>query len=261
MDTSNSTTPQKFCNSCKQWYPATSEYFHRRSDAACGLKSPCKECKSKQGAEYRARNYNHVQESRASYRERNRELLREKDREYQRANPEKSRLRSRRWRARNLERERERGRQYYRDNPKKSLEWKRANPDKARETHRRWRQNNPQVAKVRAHRRRAREQKLPSQFTAADWTFALEHFNHKCAVCGRPHGLWHKLVPDHWIPLASPNCPGTVPANIVPLCHGLSGCNNVKQHRDALEWLQDTFGKRKAKAIATRIEAYFELVR
>ena len=37
--------PQKFCMKCKQWKPATPEYFYRKADAYDGLSMQCKSCK------------------------------------------------------------------------------------------------------------------------------------------------------------------------------------------------------------------------
>lgn len=87
------------------------------------------------------------------------------------------------------------------------------------------------------------------------------HFGGRCAVCERPPGLWHTIAADHWTPISSPDCPGTVPSNIVPLCHGVDGCNNSKHDRDAAEWLSETRGKRQANKIIARIEGYFESIR
>lgn len=66
---------------------------------------------------------------------------------------------------------------------------------------------------------------------------------------------------DHWIPLSSPECPGTVPCNIIPLCHSKAGgslcCNNVKGNRDPTVWLEEEFGLKKAKRVIKRINDYF----
>lgn len=110
-------------------------------------------------------------------------------------------------------------------------------------------------------KRRTLEYQLPFNFTEQDWHNCLEYFGHKCAVCGRPVGLWHTLAKDHWIPITHPYCPGTIPTNIVPLCHtrkdGEGGCNNLKGNKAAAEWLIRQFGKRKAVIILKRIEGYF----
>ena len=56
-------------------------------------------------------------------------------------------------------------------------------------------------------------------------------------------------------------CPGTIPTNIVLLCHGISGCNTRKRDQDPIEWLNKQLGPRKAKAKLKEIEAYFDWVR
>lgn len=108
-----------------------------------------------------------------------------------------------------------------------------------------------------AERRKARQLGLPDTLTIQQWNHALVYFNHSCAVCGRFIGLWHTIAMDHWMPLSDNNCPGTIAKNIVPLCHGLDGCNNKKRNRNPVEWLTDTYGKRKANKILRRIEQYF----
>lgn len=137
-----------------------------------------------------------------------------------------------------------------------SREYNRLHWDRLREIQKKDRKNNPDRIRAKNNRRRARMVNLPCLFTVDDWNFALEFFNHRCAVCGRPAGLWHTLAQDHWIPLSNPNCPGTVPSNIVPLCHGDNGCNNSKHSRDPIEWLNSRYGPQKAKHILKRIEEY-----
>jgi hypothetical protein len=113
---------------------------------------------------------------------------------------------------------------------------------------------------------RARANNLQASLTEADWEFALDYFHHACAVCGRQlTDLFGDTVAalDHWIPIndSSPDNPGTVATNIVPLCHGFNGCNNSKCDRDAEQWLIERFGKVKAKRISARVNAYFDVVR
>jgi hypothetical protein len=127
-----------------------------------------------------------------------------------------------------------------------------------------YQQKNPKIIRNITLRRRARKLALPDYFTILDWQYALDYFNDCCAACGRQltdlFGT-HKANADHWIPLASPDCPGTVPGNIVPLCGGEGGCNNSKSDKDPEEWLIARFGKRKGKAILQRINAYFDWIR
>jgi hypothetical protein len=115
-------------------------------------------------------------------------------------------------------------------------------------------------SKTQQIKRRAFERHLPSAFTPHDWERCLSYWNNSCAVCGRPRGLWHTIAADHWIALSDPrpNNPGTVPTNIIPLCHGIDGCNNSKHDNDATEWLTRKYGRRKAKKILERIQKYFD---
>jgi len=88
----------------------------------------------------------------------------------------------------------------------------------------------------------------------------MSYWQQTCAVCGREEGLWHTLAIDHWIPLASPECPGTIASNMLPLCHGIDGCNNSKKHSPPEVWLLQRFGKHKAKQIIAKIASYFAVV-
>lgn len=105
---------------------------------------------------------------------------------------------------------------------------------------------------------------LPYDFTPDMWQRALDYFNGVCPACGRQFvDLFDERTAhaDHWIPLSSPDCPGTVPTNIIPLCGGIDGCNQSKGYKDPIEWLTWKFGKRRAREILKRIEAYFEWVK
>lgn len=134
------------------------------------------------------------------------------------------------------------------------------------EYHRQYRKTprGQRAAKASFHRYNARKNNLPDTFTLEQWERAISYFNDCCAACERPfYDLFGErfLAMDHWIPISSPDCPGTVATNMVPLCHGVDGCNNTKNQWPADEWLVSRFGKRKAKQILARIEAYFEWVK
>lgn len=106
----------------------------------------------------------------------------------------------------------------------------------------------------------ARKRSLPIAFSNSDWEDALDYWGYQCAICGRPRGLWHTLAQDHWIPLSDPRCPGTLPTNILPLCHGEGGCNNSKGNKDPIRWLEERLGKRRAAQKLAQIQAYFTWV-
>lgn len=132
--------------------------------------------------------------------------------------------------------------------------WNKANPEKAKASAAKTRKSNPGVSRSALARRRARKANLPDTFTAQDWQRCLSHFSGCCAVCGRSTAT---LAMDHWIPLSSPDCTGTIPANIVPLCHGDLGCNNRKADKDALTWLVEAFGEKEGRQIFDKVQAYF----
>jgi len=154
---------------------------------------------------------------------------------------------------------------YYAKNRDKELDrlkrWGDANPGRTKERIKRWATENPDRRSANEQRRRARKLSLSDDFTPQDWRFALDYFKGCCAVCGRPPGLFHALAMDHWIPLYSPQCKGTIPTNIVPLCDGSGGCNQSKNRRNPEKWLTDTFGKKQSKVILAKIQEFFSQVR
>lgn len=152
----------------------------------------------------------------------------------------------------------------------KTREWQKANPEKVSSHVSRWQKANPEKAKklqrIAAMKRRTRKEGLPSGLTIQDWQRALDYFNGYCAVCGRQlKDLFgtHTAAADHWIPITYEGAdnPGTVATNIVPLCHGIDGCNNHKSAKLPDVWLKEQFGTRKANIILKRVEDYFEWVR
>ncbi|MBX3579877.1 MAG: HNH endonuclease, partial [Rhizobiaceae bacterium] len=56
---------------------------------------------------------------------------------------------------------------------------------------------------------------------------------HCCAYCDSTG----PLTQDHFIPLSSAKCPGTIPGNIVPAC---ASCNSSKRARDPFSWVSGT---------------------
>lgn len=213
--------------------PSTAEFFSTDKNRKDGLYPYCKVCAR---AEYHAK-----KEQRKGQRQ-----------AYRDANKEHARQKTQEWRENNRERDRA-----------NALRWRKENPDKFK-TYRQSAEYKP-IRVAASHRQRARLKNLPCSFTRNDWRFALDYFGHKCAVCGRSAGLWHTLAADHWIPIASTECPGTVPTNIVPLCDsakdGTGTCNEEKRDKYPADWLTEKYGKRKAKQIIARIEAYFDYIK
>jgi hypothetical protein len=251
----------KQCRVCNLWLPYN--MFVKSKRVKSGTETICKPCQRQRSAEYRKQDPEKFRaSSRRSWQKYGQERN-EKQKEDRQNRPELYSARDKaRWERR-------------RDNPKEKaqrLKWEHAHAQERREYNRRWRErniehvtrrmrdwqrNNPSLVRINSQRHRTRKRHLPLRFTVEDWRRCLEYFNHRCASCGRPQGLWHTLAQDHWIPLVSPDCPGTVPWNIIPLCHGDGGCNNTKGGKDPLRWIQETFEYSKGQEITSRVEAYF----
>jgi len=158
--------------------------------------------------------------------------------------------------------------EYYHRNSDRMLantvNWKNKNVDKFRSYQREYRKVHPltpEKSRISTDRRVRRLESLDNTFTQNEWLFALEYFHGCCAVCGRQlNDLMgtHTASADHWYPLSKGGA--TTALNIVPLCHGLDGCNNKKHANDPVKWLTKEFGKRKAGKILKRIQDYFNVV-
>lgn len=219
---------------------------------------------------YREENRERLAKSKAEYDKSHRESRHEQkaasDKAWRDANKERKNASDKKWRAENKERDAANHRAYYEANMDKikarTKAWNNDNFERLRErrnaTSKAWGQANPERSRARASRYRTRKRGFQFDFSPDNWKFALDYFGGCCAVCGRPPGFWHTLAQDHWIPITSPECPGTVAWNIVPLCHGTAGCNNSKINKPAAEWLYEKFGKRKGHAILRKIEAFLD---
>lgn len=243
----------KRCRSCLTEKPATTEFFYRSKSNRDGLNSWCKYCMDERKATWDAENAERREESSRAYRETNREAIREYQQNWVLKNADRLRQYRKEKRAANIDHVR----QDRLVNADRYRAWMRAWRQRNKGREREYYEQNKDKARIRSRTYETRKMNLPSAFTENDWQRALEYFSGCCAVCGRPPGLFHTLAMDHWIPISSPDCPGTIPANIIPLCHGIDGCNNSKNRNDPVIWLTKTFSKRRAKEILTNIANYF----
>jgi hypothetical protein len=247
---SNNTTLTKTCTKCGQTFPATAEYFCRQKSGKFGLNGQCKSCKSESDHRAHLANREKRAETQRKYNEANRESIAAYKRQWQEENRERLAEYSQQWRKANRKELLAKKRQYGRENREKIAQRKR----KAHE-------ENPNKRRINRNRREARKRSLPDTFTTEQWIQCLVFWHGCCAVCGNQlKDLFGNVIPhaDHWIPLNSPDCPGTVAENMICLCNS---CNSSKQDVPAYEWLESKCGKRKAKQILKRIEDYFEWVR
>lgn len=253
MDTPNDTL---VCTKCGNEYPATLEYFKPDKKKRNGWFSWCRTCcNADSKRRYHADIDVHRQRS-LEWRNANIERAREITREYHRTHKEEDWEQARRWHAAHPDYHREQANLYYWRHRDRHLAY---NKERYRK--------HPEKFRLYSVLRKSRVRNMPTAFTRKDWRYALAYFDNRCAVCGRSEDMWTKLAADHWIPVTSPHCPGTIPTNIVPLCHAMPGvpagvpcCNQSKFNHEPLDWLQKRFGKREAERIAKRVQEYFETI-
>lgn len=225
----NDSTTLRICRKCGIEKPSTPEYFVRNKAKRGGLETVCHECNRARVSQWQKDNPDKVQARNGRYAERHPEKIKE---------------------IRQISNSKNRNRKH---KPKTSLQ--------SKTSWAKYVKNHPEriktIKRVNQQKRESLKNNLPSTFTVADWQRCLEYWENRCAICGRPQGLWHILAMDHWIPLSAIDCPGTVAVNMIPLCHGEGGCNNSKSNKTPIEWLTTRYGNRKAKTLLQRIADYF----
>ncbi len=279
----------KQCNVCQSIKPAAKEYFRQRKSGH--FYNQCRDCEHEYLINYRS---THRDKTRRQARERyhsNIVVEREKGRlraaRNRNANPDKYRSINRKsyyklreknikglrdYYYRTVETRRAYARFYYQNHKAVRDAYNRsyriANRQELNQQHGKYIKSYRKtphgyaVTKAATHRYNARKRSLLNTLTADEWKQALDYFGGRCAVCGRPpKDLFstHTIAADHWIPVSKGG--GTTADNILPLCHGLDGCNNSKLNKDPETWLIERLGKRKAKKMLAEIEAYFAWVR
>lgn len=217
------TTPMRRCKECKREFPATTEFFHSRVKGKY-LASYCKPCACIRAKEWADSNPERVKSRSKTYYQQNREAISAKAKKWSRDNPDRRR--------------------------KIKNKWVKNNPDKILAKNARLRSKNPDKYRMYTLNRLARLESLP--YEDVDVDMLLKAFNRSCAYCGI---ALTKFQVDHYIPLASDHCLGTVYANLVPACQP---CNASKCDHDPVLWIRDRFGEYKGQVILDRILSYFD---
>lgn len=229
--------------------------------------SSCKSCCSESSRKWREKNREKDRERKRRYAMTHKDKVDEYQRLYRAAHADKRHKYNRQWRINHADEERERCRKRKPKDPEKTRDrqrqWRLKNIERLAERSRRYQAEHPERGRETTRRYRSNKHRLPCSFNSNDEARAIEYWHGCCAVCGRPlRDLFNEHYPamDHWIPLSDPrpDNPGTVPWNMVPLCHGVGGCNNSKRNYDPAEWLRREFGPHKAKEIQRRMDDFFE---
>lgn len=273
MTSSNDTTipPLKCCKKCGKHLPAKLPFFYVNIRLKYGVESVCRGCRVGWHADYfqvvvlrfalAERGYRECTACNAilpltfiHFRKQVNGLagLRSICRECDRRDVRRRRI------AEDTEHRRQKHRDYMNRNPGKCAAYARAA--------RRRNYHNPEFrARMRTSsmKRKKRLRNLPFNFGTQDWIRCLNYWNRACAICGKTADGHRVIAADHWIPVTDKrkDNPGTVPWNIVPLCHNDGGCNNHKQNKLPEKWLLERFGTDKAAEILQRINDYFAWVK
>lgn len=247
------TLSPKRCNKCGEYFPLTPEYWHKNSREKDGFCRTCKTCAIDRARRWGVENRDRQHERNQRYYTEHREAIKQQTKEYIQNHPEQVKARH----AANYQRNRTERNAKMREHRLKNLtaynkrtrDWVAANPDRRRDIANRY-GKTPKGTAARL-RRRARERQLSDTFTANEWLFCLRYWRNRCAYCGE-----HKpLSADHFIPLVSPDCPGTVAENMLPAC---KSCNSSKQHRDPVDWLSERASN--YIELLGQIAAYFDIL-
>lgn len=195
---------QKQCSKCKEWKPATNEFFSIRKAGLFGLNSQCKRCSN------------------------------EINRKWYEANPERKKETGYKWREANPERKKENDRKWSQANSQRQKEiarkWNQSNPERVKENARKWLEANPKKISEYMHKRRAREANAAGTATAEQIKARFQFHENRCYYCGDNKSGLHV---EHRIPLSRGG--SNWPANIVPAC---PTCNRTKHTKTEKEFLE-----------------------
>ena len=110
-----------------------------------------------------------------------------------------------------------------------NLEWQKNNRERVYEINNKSRRTeNGRKTRCRLQQKRdALKNSLICDFTSEQWQATMEHFESKCAYCGKAK----RLTQDHFIPLKKGG--GYTVSNIIPAC---LNCNSKKNSFDFSEW-------------------------
>lgn len=234
---------EKVCSKCGVVYEDSDEHFYRQHGK---LMTICKECiKNRSIKNYYAKHEKYAEQHRQYYQE-NHDKVRSQQNQMRLDNPELIRQRDRDYWERNKDKKSAKDK-IYREKHKEQLKAIRKEKRKTEGykikhsiRNKRYRQTeNGRTKKLLERQRRiAKEAEVYSNFTSTDWDNCLNHFDHKCAYCGKSE----KLTQDHFIPLSHGG--EYALSNIIPVC---LSCNSSKRDQDFFTWYshQPSYSKQR----------------
>lgn len=218
--------PQRQCTGCKEFKPATNEYFSPNQRVKSGLQARCKLCCTEWQLEYRAQSPDRVKASESK-----------RDRE-KRKSQARIRLQNPVYR----ESVNAKKRMEYAANPEPLKQYlkkyRKQFPDKVRAMMKRWVENNPDKVKAHGkkgnHMRRVRAMQAEGKFTVQDMNRIYSEQDGQCSYCGIRvfMDIPHDLHIDHAQPLSRGGT--NWPDNLNISCEW---CNCSKADKTVLEWM------------------------
>lgn len=221
----------KKCNKCGKLLVAYNGNFCKQKSGKYGLRSDCKQCKSKYAKEHRKENL---------------EQIREKDRNRKRDRSEYHK----KWYEEHKEEQTEKKKQYYekhkkeikekgkiyRDSHKEEIseinrKYRKNNFDKIKEYKKQWCKENPDKIFNSSNKRRIKKENQGKGISQNQWYEMMEFFDWKCAYSGESIANKKDRSIDHIIPI-SKNGLNEI-WNCIP-CY--SPYNKSKHNKDMLEW-------------------------
>lgn len=160
----------KTCPDCRQSFPATNEFFHKRGGGK--LNTYCKPCARSRALVHHAANRDRHLEQMAAYREEHREEMRLYFR--QGRDKDKKRESDKRWRLANLQRDKDNKHRKYMENP-----------GRRKEQLRQWALTHPEYIKERSRKRRLLRRGVPLDNEAQEYVKTIE--KDPCSYCGGKH--------------------------------------------------------------------------
>lgn len=194
----------RVCIKCGKEFPLTVEYFYIAKASKSGFHGDCKKCT----AEYKRQ-----------YAQDNKEYLAKKMKQYYIDNKEKHDIN---------------GKIYYKEHEEYrkrhnavAKKYQAGNKEKFTAYQKRYRMEHSEEYRIHCQMRRVKISKLPSTLTAEQWEGVKEHFNHKCAYCGKELSL----AQEHFVPLSEGG--EYALGNILPSC---KSCNSSKNNKNFFKW-------------------------
>lgn len=200
----------KTCTTCKNTFPATTEYFNRDKQKLDGFRPECKKCRSAQRTEDYKNSPSLMQRAREKAAE---------------------------WFRNNKERAHRNRTEYYRQHRDEAIqdsaEWRKKNPDKYKAANReQWQRSKGNLEKKESHaartrNRRAKLRSVEGKHTAADIREIFERQNGCCFYCKEK---LRSFEVDHYYPISKGG--SNSKENLVVACKPCNGSKGNKLPQD-----------------------------